>query len=310
MRLNLRTLPKLRDGLSYAYVEHCQIEQDMLSVAIEDEENSDHVPAASLGVLMLGPGTSITHAAIKNLADCGALVLWTGEDMVRFYAMGIGETRKGNHLELQARLWADSKTHAQVVERMYRMQFRRRLPADLTLEQIRGMEGARVRDTYAAMSRATGVPWGGRNYDRGNWSNSDPVNRALSAANACLYSVCHSAIVSGGYTPGLGFVHTGKALSFVYDIGDLYKTETSIPVAFEIAAKEPAQLESAVRKRCREKFYEVRLLDRVLRDIDKLFDLQTEFDVPEYDDIDDDPARPTPYWDPPKEGGRDGRDGS
>jgi len=308
MRLNLRTLPKLRDGLSYVYVEKCQVEQDMLSVAIEDDENSDHVPAASLGVLMLGPGTSITHAAIKNLADSGCLVMWTGEDMVRFYAMGIGETRKGNHLELQARLWAEAATHAQVVERMYRMRFGRRLAPDLTIEQIRGMEGARVRDAYAEASRNFGVPWSGRNYDRGNWQGGDTVNRALSAANACLYSVCHTAIVSGGYTPGLGFVHTGKALSFVYDIGDLYKTETTIPVAFEIAKRDPSQLESVVRKRCREKFYEVRLLDRVLRDIDRLFDLGQDVPLPEFD-VDADPARPTPYWNPPAaEGVDDGRD--
>lgn len=310
MRLNLRTLPKLRDGLSYAYVEKCQIEQDMLSVAAEDEENHDHLPAASLGVLMLGPGTSITHAAIKNLADCGCLVMWTGEGMTRFYAMGIGETRKGNHLELQAKLWADAATHGQVVERMYRMRFGRRLPMDLTIEQIRGMEGARVRDAYARASRETGVPWSGRSYDRTDWKSGDAVNRALSAANACLYSICHTAIVSGGYTPGLGFVHTGKALSFVYDIGDLYKVEVTVPVAFEIAKKNPAYLESAVRKRCRERFYEVRLLDRILPDIDRLFDLGQDLPLPEFD-VDDDPARPTAYWDPPKEeGADDGRDDS
>jgi len=307
MRLNLRTLPKLRDGLSYLYLEKCQVEQDMLSVAAEQDANSDAIPAASLGVLMLGPGTSITHAAVKNLVDSGCLVLWTGEGMVRFYAVGMGETRKGNHLELQAKLWANDETHAQIVGRMYRMRFGRKLSADLTLEQIRGMEGVRVRDAYARASRELGVPWAGRNYDRGNWNASDPVNRALSAANACLYAICHTAIVSGGYSAGLGFIHTGKALSFVYDIGDLYKTETTVPVAFRIAADPPSNLESEVRKACRDAFYETRLLERILPDIDRLFDLGQEVEMPEFD-IDVDPARPTDYWEPKAKGGEDGSD--
>jgi len=307
MRLNLRSLPKLRDGLSYLYLEKCVVEQNMLSVAAERDENSDAIPAASLGVLMLGPGTSITHAAIKNLVNSGCLVLWTGEGMVRFYAMGIGETRKGSHLELQAKLWANDATHMQVVERMYRMRFGRKLPADLTLEQIRGMEGVRVRDAYARASRESGVPWTGRNYDRRNWSASDPINRALSAANACLYSICHTAIVSGGFSAGLGFVHAGKALSFVYDIGDLYKTEISVPVAFRVTAEKPPNLESAVRKACRDEFYKTRLLERILPDIDRLFDLGQEVEMPEFD-VDIDPARPTDYWEPKSERTTNGGD--
>lgn len=300
MKIDLRSLPKLRDGLSYLYLEHCQIEQDSLSIAREDSENVDSVPAASLGALMLGPGTSITHAAIKNLANNGCLVMWTGEGMTRFYAMGLGETRKGLHLELQARLWADNESHMRIVERMYRMRFRRKLPTELTLEQIRGMEGMRVREAYARASRESGVPWLGRSYDRHNWTHSDPINRALSAANACLYSMCHTAIVSGGYSAGLGFVHTGKALSFVYDIGDLYKIEISVPVAFQVTARDPSNLESEVRHECRKVFYQTRLLDRILPDIDRLFDLNQEIERPPFD-VDDDPARPTPYWNPPLE---------
>jgi len=299
MNYDLRTLPKMRDGLSYAYFEHCIVEQDGLSVSVFSENERILLPAAALGVLLLGPGSSITHAAIKTLSENGCLVQWTGEGMQRFYAQGLGETRKGGHLELQAKLWADDHLHEEVVLRMYRMRFRKRLPQGLTLEQIRGMEGVRVREAYSTASRETGVKWEGRSYDRGDWARSDPINRALSAANACLYAVCHTAIVSGGYTPGLGFIHTGKALSFVYDIGDLYKVETTIPLAFRVTAQSPPKLESAVRTACREVFHKCNLLGRILPDIDRLFDLEHPLAEDGIDwDIDADPARPTPYWSP------------
>ena len=300
MKLDLRSLPKLRDGLSWHYCEHCRVEQESKSVAIYSLEGELQLPAASLGCIILGPGSSITHAAVKTLAESGCSIVWSGENFVRFYACGLGETRKGGHLEKQARLWADEEKHQQVVMRMYRMRFRRKLPADLTIQQIRGMEGARVRDAYARASDEFGVEWKGRSYDRGNWNNSDPVNRALSAANSCLYGVCHAAIVSGGYTPGLGFIHTGKALSFVYDIADLYKLEITVPAAFSMAAENPAGLESKVRHRCRDLFHESKILSRVLSDIDKLFSLDLGEDELGWD-IDEDPARPAPYWDPPGE---------
>lgn len=299
MNYDLRTLPKMRDGLSYAYFEHCIVEQDGLSVSIFSEKERILLPAAALGVLLLGPGSSITHAAIKTLSENGCLVQWTGEGMQRFYAQGLGETRKGGHLELQAKLWADDQNHEEVVLRMYRMRFKKRLPQGLSLEQVRGMEGVRVREAYAIASRETGVKWEGRSYDRNNWKAGDPINRALSAANACLYAVCHTAIVSGGYTPGLGFIHTGKALSFVYDIGDLYKVETTIPIAFKVTAENPPKLESAVRTACREEFHNSNLLGRILPDIARLFDLEHSLAEGEIDwDIDADLARPTPYWSP------------
>jgi CRISP-associated protein Cas1 len=309
MKTDLRSLPKLRDGLGYLYLEHCVVEQELASVAAEHQDGVDSIPAAALGVLMLGPGTTITHAAIKNLADNGCMVVWCGEGMSRFYATGLGETRKGEHLLQQARLWADTDAHMQVVMRMYRMRFPTGMTNDLTLEQIRGMEGARVRDAYAHASQETGVPWSGRNYDRGDWMNADPVNRALSAANACLYGLCHTAIVSGGYTPGLGFVHTGKALSFVYDIGDLYKVPLTVPVAFRAAASHTTNIERDVRMRCRDVFYKARLLERILPDIDRLLNLDQEVEGVSFD-IDEDLARPAPYWDPPSGDGDADKDAS
>lgn len=292
---DLHELPKLRDSLSYLYLEHVRVQQKHQAVECIDKEGRTMIPAAALSVLMLGPGTVITHAAIKALADNGCLVVWCGEDGTRCYAQGSGETRKAYHLLKQAELVSDPQKRLEVVMRMYRYRFGGDLEPDLDLFQIRGKEGARVRNAYAEASRTHGVPWHGRLYDRSNWNSGDPVNRALSAANALLNGLCHAAIVSGGYSPALGFIHTGKQLSFVYDIADLYKVELTIPLAFRIVAESKERIGPRVREACREAFREHRLLKRILPDIDYLLGMSEEVLVAGQE-ADSDPARPEPLW--------------
>jgi len=288
---NLRELPRFRDGLSYIYVEHGRIEQEAKAIAWWSPDGIVSIPCAALGVLFLGPGTTITHAAVKALADCGCSICWTGEDATRFYASGTGETRSSAALVRQAAAWADPVKHLRVVHTMYSMRFAGGLSNDLTLQQIRGMEGVRVRDSYAKASRETGVPWHGRKYHRGNWSAADPLNRALSAGTACLYGVCHAAIVTAGYSPALGFIHTGKQLSFVYDIADLYKTDTVIPAAFETVAESPARVEAQIRRTLREQLRIHRVLERAVADLHSLFGGE-ELDVYAVDG-----AKPGNLWD-------------
>ncbi len=297
---DLHELPKLRDGLSYLYVEHVRVQQKYKAVELLDQEGRTMVPAAALAVLMLGPGTVITHAAIKALADNGCLVVWCGEDGMRCYAQGGGETRRAYHLLRQAELASDPQKRLEVVLRMYRYRFGSELDPALNLFQIRGKEGARVRKAYAEASRRYGVEWHGRRYDRNNWGSGDPVNRALSAANALLNGLCHTAIVSGGYSPALGFIHTGKQLSFVYDIADLYKTEVTIPLAFRIVAESKEKIAPRVRQACREAFREHRLLKRILPDIAYLLGISDEA-LAQGQEADADPARPEPLWAPLEE---------
>lgn len=265
---DLHLLPKMRDSWSYLYVEHCQIDQDAQAIACRDVNGVTPVPVATLALLMVGPGTSITHAAIRTLAENGCSVQWVGEQGVRFYAQGLGETRSARRLLRQAALWADPQAHLAVVRRMYQMRFPEPLDAALTLQQIRGREGVRVREAYAQASRETGVEWSGRAYHRDEWSYADPVNRALSVANSCLYGICHAAILAAGYSAALGFVHTGMQLSFVYDIADLYKADLTIPAAFGAVAEDGRGLEARIRQACRERFRELRLLARIVEDID------------------------------------------
>ena len=294
---DLHELPKLRDSLSYLYVEHAILNQKAKAVEFINENGRTMIPIAALSVLLLGPGTSISHAAIKALAENGCLVVWTGEEATRFYAQGMGETRKAHHLLRQATLASDPKKRIQVVLRMYYKRFEERPSGDLTLPQIRGLEGVRIREAYARTSRETGVTWRGRRYDRGNWRGADPVNRALSAANALLNGVCHTAIVSGGYSPAIGFIHTGKQRSFVFDIADLYKVEITIPLAFSVAADSELQIEKRLRVACRERFRETRLLQRILPDIEELLTIEDQIPKP-VGDIDADSGLPEKLWQP------------
>jgi CRISPR-associated protein Cas1 len=187
---------------------------------------------------------------------------------------------------------------------MYQMRFQEEPDPNLTLEQLRGWEGRRVRDAYARASAETGVPWHGRSYEREAWCQADPVNRALSAANSCLYGLCHAAILSLGFSPALGFIHTGKQLSFVYDIGDLYKTAVTIPIAFRMAAEGPLNLERRTRLACRDCFRELRLLERMAQDIPRAVGI----DVAEVDAFaaDADMALPGTLWDSERSGGAAG----
>ena len=297
---DLHELPKLRDSLSYLYVEHVRVQQKDKAVELLDKDGRTMVPAAALSVLMAGPGTTITHAAVKALADNGCLLVWCGEDGMRCYAQGGGETRRAYHLLKQAELVSDPQKRLEVVMRMYRYRFGEQdLEADMDLFQIRGKEGARVRNAYAEASRTYGVLWHGRRYDRNNWGGGDPVNRALSAAHALLNGLCHTAIVSGGYSPALGFIHTGKQLSFVYDIADLYKVEVTIPLAFRIVAESEERIGPRVREACREAFREHQLLKRILPDIDHLLDVSEDV-LSAGEEADSDPARPEPLWSLPQ----------
>lgn len=279
MPINLHELPRMRDSLSYHYIEHAIVDRKQNAIEYIQEEGRTLVPVAAISLIMLGPGTSLSHAAMKVLMENGCSVLWVGEDGIRCYGQGLGETRRAYHMLRQAELVCDPTTRQKVVRQMYQLRFEESLEEDLTLNQIRGKEGVRIRQAYARASEDFGVPWHGRRYDRSNWSFGDTINRTLSAANALLNGICHAAIVAGGYSPALGFVHTGRMLSFVYDIADLYKTELTIPAAFETVAESEVKAQSRVRILCRERFKKFRLLQRILPDIDRLLDIPEDVEA-------------------------------
>jgi CRISPR-associated protein Cas1 len=269
---NLKILARYTDSLSHLFIEHAVIERDGHSVTAFTADGRIALPAAAMGCLLLGPGTRITHGALGMLAQSGCVVAWVGGEGLKFYAAGQAKTRSGAGIERQARHWADERLRMRVVRRLYEARFAERLDASLTLQQVRGREGARVRDIYRQLADRHGVEWQGRSYQPGAWNETDPVNRALSAANAALYAIVLSGIHSLGFSPALGFIHAGKQLSFVYDVADIFKTDTSVPAAFEAAAQGSKGVESRARELLRQRASQCRLLDRVSSTLQQLFD--------------------------------------
>ncbi|MCH9276914.1 type I-E CRISPR-associated endonuclease Cas1e [Bifidobacterium amazonense] len=278
----LGELVRAEDRLSFAYFEHCVINRADNAITVIDETGTHHVPAATLSVLMLGPGTSVTHQAMTVIGENGATVIWVGERGVRMYAFGKPLTHSSALLQRQAKLVSNTRTRLAVARTMYQMRFPGEDVGQLTMQQLRGREGARVRRVYRECSARTGVDWDKRTYDHADFEAGNDINKALSAAHTCLYGLTHAVIVALGCSPGLGFVHVGHERSFVYDIADLYKAELSIPVAFETVALQPDDIGAATRRRMRDAVYDLSIMKRMVRDVRNLLGAE------ECSDVDDD----------------------
>ena len=263
----LPELVRAQDRLTFIYLERCHIHREANAITSTDERGVVHIPAATLGALLLGPGTTVTQQAMVLMAESGSTVVWVGEEGVRYYAHGRSLAHSSRLLEAQAQLVTNQSARLRVAREMYAMRFPGEDTSGLTMQQLRGREGARIRRAYREHSQRTGVRWNRRDYDVEAFEDGDAVNQALSAANTSLYGVVHSVIVALGCSPGLGFVHTGHVRSFVYDIADLYKAELTIPLAFDLAVDEPLDIGAAARRALRDRFHGGAFLNRCVRDI-------------------------------------------
>ena len=269
-KAELQALPKIRDRISFIYLEHCVLNRQGGAITITDVRGTVHVPAASISVLLLGPGTKVTHRAVELIGDSGANLIWVGENGVRYYAHGMGLTKSSGLLIRQAALVSNVRSRVEVARKMYQLRFPDEDVSKLSMQQLRGREGARVRSIYRKYSKMSGVKWEGREYNPDNFESGSPINMALSAAHACLYGVIHSVIVAIGCSAGLGFIHTGHQRSFVYDIADLYKSEITIPIAFYTVAANPKDIAAETRHRVRDAIADGRILEQAVKDIQYL----------------------------------------
>lgn len=264
---------QLKERVSLVFLEYGNLDVlDGAFVLVDKNGIRTHIPVGSVACIMLEPGTRVSHAAIALASRVGTLLVWVGEAGVRLYAAGQPGGARSDRLLFQARLALDDELRLKVVRKMYALRFGEEPPARRSVEQLRGIEGARVRETYKQLARKYRVDWERREYDATTWESGDLPNRCLSAATACLYGITEAAVLAAGYAPAIGFIHTGKPLSFVYDIGDVVKFETVVPVAFEQAAKVPLDPERAVRLACRNVFRQSKLLDRLIPLIEEILD--------------------------------------
>lgn len=228
------------------------------------------IPVGGLASLMLEPGSRVSHAAVTLASKVGCLLVFVGEGGVRLYSVGHPGGARSDRLLYQARLALDEESRLKVVKKMFYLRFGEDFSDAYSVEQLRGLEGVRVREGYRTIARDTGVIWNGRRYDPHSWGSADLPNRCLSTATASLYGICEAAVLAAGYSPSIGFLHTGKPLSFVYDIADLFKFETVVPAAFKTAALNPHEPEREVRYACRDLFRETHLLKRIIPTIEEV----------------------------------------
>lgn len=282
-------LTRAQDRLTFVYLEHCVVHRDANAITARDQRGTVHIPAATLGALLLGPGTNVSQQAMVLLAESGSTAVWVGEHGVRYYAHGRTLARSARLLERQAELVSNRTSRLRVAREMYVMRFPDEDVSGLSMQQLRGREGARVRRLYRAHAERTGLKWERRDYDPSDFDSGTPVNQALSAANTSLYGVVHAVIVALGCSPGLGFIHTGHIKSFVYDIADLYKAEITIPVAFDVAARQVGDIGQETRRAVRDQMKDGAFLETCVRDIKALLadeDTTVEYGPEAFEDPD------------------------
>lgn len=263
----LQALPQIQHRITFLYRERCKVNRQDSAVTFTDEKGTVLVPAAGINALLLGPGTSVTHRAMELISDTGMGVVWVGEQGVRCYASGRPLTGSAELLIRQAALVSNTRSHLAVARSMYQMRFPGEDVSRLTMQQLRGREGSRVRAAYRRAAAQWKVPWSGRVYRPDDFEAGDDVNKALSAGTACLYGLAHAVIAALGCSPGLGFVHVGHENSFVYDVADLYKAELCIPIAFEAAAAGVEDIGAFTRRRMRDAMVAAHLPERMVRDL-------------------------------------------
>ncbi len=273
VKVTRETLPQIKDKYPFIYLERGRLEIDDSSIKWIDSTNQVvPLPIATLNCLLLGPGTSITHEAVKIAAAANCSVCWVGEDSLLFYAAGFVPTADTRNLRQQMELAVDPEQSLEVARRF----FVRRFPdADLqekSLQQMMGMEGHRVRALYQAKAEHYQVGWKGRQFTPNKFELSDVTNQILTASNAALYGILCSAVHSLGYSPHIGFIHSGSPLPFIYDLADLYKEHLCIDLAFSLTRDMAGRYNKhKVSAAFRQRVLEMDLLSQIAPDIASLF---------------------------------------
>lgn len=272
VKITRESLPQVKDKYPFIYLERGRLEIDDSSVKwIDSNSNVVPLPVATLNALLLGPGTSVTHDAIKTATAANCTVCWVGEDSLLFYAAGFLPTADTRNLKMQIGLATDHKKSIQVAKRMFARRFPDANLEDKTLAEMMGMEGNRVRNLYQEKAEHYQVGWKGRSFTPGKFEFSDLTNQILTSVNAALYGILCSAIHSMGYSPHIGFIHSGSPLPFVYDIADLYKEHLCIDLAFALTRELAGKYDKhKVSEGFRRRVIEMDLLARVACDISEM----------------------------------------
>lgn len=193
------------------------------------------IPHQAISAVLLGPGSTVSHDALRLMARHGTALCAVGEDGVRLYTAPPLLPDSSALARVQARAWGDSKGERMAVaRRMYAWRLGEVLPhRDIAV--LRGIEGARMKETYRVVAERIGIKWNGRHYDRGDPLAADLPNQALNHAASAVEAAAAIAVTATASIPQLGFIHEDSGQSFVLDIADLFRDSLTVPCAFRAA---------------------------------------------------------------------------
>ncbi|AUI88995.1 subtype I-E CRISPR-associated endonuclease Cas1 (plasmid) [Vibrio azureus] len=276
VKVTRETLPQIKDKFPFIYLERGRLEIDDSSLKwLDADGNIVRLPVATINTILLGPGTSLTHEAVKTAAAANCAICWVGEDSLLFYAAGFVPTATTRNLKKQIKLASGRNTSIEVARKMFKKRFPNDDLSGKSLKEMMGIEGSRVRQLYEMKAKDYGVGWKGRQFTPGKFQMSDMTNRILTSTNAALYGILCSSIHAMGYSPHIGFIHSGSPMPFVYDIADLYKEELTIDLAFSLTRKMAGQYDKyVVSNAFRERVIEMDILQRVGRDISEFMGIE------------------------------------
>jgi CRISP-associated protein Cas1 len=273
IKITRDTLPQVRDKYPFIYLERGRLEIDDSSVKwIDCSGDVIRLPIATLNCVLLGPGTSITHEAVKVMAAANCSICWVGEDGLLFYASGITPTNTTHNFKRQMLLASDKKKSVEIARAFFAKRFPNAELKGKTIQQMQGMEGHRVKQLYEQKAIHYNVGWKGRQYTPGHFEMSDITNQIQTATTSALYGILNSAVHALGYSPHIGFIHSGSPLPFIYDMADLYKDELCVDLAFAMTLDmggvyNKHRVSAAFRKRV----LDMDLLSKIGTDIETLF---------------------------------------
>ena len=243
------------------------------------------VPFQGVSMILLGPGSTVSHDALRLLARHGTALAAVGEDGVRCYTAPPLIADRSGLARRQAQAWADADARLHVARRMYAWRMGEVLPhRDIAV--LRGIEGARMKETYRLMARRTGVEWRGRRYDRARPNANDLPNQALNHASSAVEAAAAIAVSATATVPQLGFIHEDSGQSFVLDIADLFRDSVTIPAAFRAVRKTTGKaaadnIERVTRRECGRTMSRERTIPKMIDRIKTLFDDGEEPSQPE-----------------------------
>ena len=270
--MNKKSLNRVEDRISFLYIDYARIEQTDYTVQVIRGDRLVEIPIATVACLCIGPGTSITHGALRICSECGCSVIWVGEGVQYLYCMADAGTHSGKNTLIQAKYYSDNELHMNIVRKMYLMRYPTENIENKSLNSLRGMEGRRVKKLYENLSTKYSIPWNGREYDVNDFDAQDDINKCITWCNQFLYAIVKSVVLYLGYSPTIGFIHTGHIDAFVFDIADLYKEEISIPCAFETCSLSQFDLYRKCRIGMHSYVSDKKLMSRIAKDIKILFD--------------------------------------